>query len=192
MSDTRMGFTALQRVLHWLMAAAILSMLFIGVGMEATIEPRRLTLVAIHEPLGITILVLAAIRLIVRLLRGTPPLPADLPGPMKLAAVASHYVLYGLMFAMPLIGWGMLSAAGYPILLFGSVRLSPILPQSASAHAVLWSAHAFLAFVFFAVVLGHIAAALFHALVRRDGVFDAMTSGRSNDVVLSSRLGRPQ
>jgi cytochrome b561 len=192
MSDTQMGFTLLQRVLHWLMAAAILTMLFIGVGMESTVKPLHLTLVEIHEPLGITILVLAAIRLIVRLLSGTPPLPADMPGLMKLAAVLSHYVLYLLMFAMPLIGWGMLSAAGYPILLFGSVRLPPILPQSAGAHAVLWSAHACLAFVFFAVVLGHVSAALFHAFIRRDGVFDAMTSGRSTHVTLSSRLGRPQ
>ena len=59
-------------------------------------------------------------------------LPPDLPAPMKLAAHLSHYALYAAMIAMPLLGWGMLSAAPYPVVLFGSVHLPPILPQSES------------------------------------------------------------
>jgi len=78
------------------------------------------------------------------------------------------------MIAMPLIGWGMLSAAAYPVVLYGGVHLPPILPQSDGLHTLLWDAHFYLAFAFFALILMHIAAALFHALVRRDGVFDAM------------------
>ena len=93
---------------------------------------------------------------------------------MKLAAQLSHYALYVLMITMPLIGWGMLSAAAYPVVLFGGVHLLAILPQSDGLHTLLWNAHFYLALVFFALVLLHIAAALFHALVRRDGVFDAM------------------
>jgi cytochrome b561 len=81
------------------------------------------------------------------------------------------------MIGMPLIGWGMLSAAGYPIVLFGSWHLPAILPHSDSLHALLWDAHFYLAFSFFALILLHVAAALFHALVRRDGVFDTMTTG---------------
>ena len=176
MSAVRTRFTPLQRLLHWLMALCILAMLFIGVGMVSTVTPKYLTLVAIHRPLGVTILVLALIRLAVRLRDGAPPLPADLPPMMKLGAVLSHWALYALMIAMPLIGWGMLSAAGYPIVLFGGLRLPPILPQSASLHALLWGAHFCLAFAFFAVILLHLAAALYHALVRRDGVFQAMAS----------------
>jgi cytochrome b561 len=80
------------------------------------------------------------------------------------------------MIAMPLIGWGMLSAAGYPVVLFGGLRLPPILPRNASLHALLWAAHFCLAFAFFAVILLHLAAALYHALVRRDGVFQTMAS----------------
>ena len=117
---------------------------------------------------------LALVRLAVRLRYGAPSLPADLPEPMKLAAQLSHYALYALMIGMPLLGWGMLSAAAYPVVLFGGVRLPAILPQSDSLHALLWDAHFYLAFVFFAVILLHVAAALFHALIRRDGVFDAM------------------
>ncbi len=167
-------FTPLQRLLHWVMAICILAMLFIGVGMVSTVEPKYLTLVSIHKPLGIAILVLALIRLVVRLVYGAPPLPADLPEPMKLAAHLSHYVLYALMIAMPLIGWGMLSAADYPVKIWGGFNLPQILPQSDSLHTALWNAHFYLAFLFYAVVLMHIAAAFFHALVRRDGVFEAM------------------
>ena len=174
MSGQRQRFTPLQRLLHWLMAACILAQLFIGVGMEATILPKYLTLVAIHKSLGFVVLVLALIRLAVRLRYGVPPLPADLPAPMKLAAHLSHYALYALMIGMPLIGWAMLSTADYPVLLLGGVRLPPILPQSDSLHTLLWSAHFCLAFLFFALILMHVAAALFHGLVRRDGVFESM------------------
>ena len=174
MIGSRQRFTPLQRLLHWLMAVCILAMLFIGVGMVSTIMPKYLTLVSIHKPLGIAILVLALIRLVVRLLSGAPPLPADLPEPMKLAAHLSHYALYALMIVMPLIGWAMLSAAAYPVVLFRGLHLPAILPQSDSLHTLLWDAHYYLAFAFYALVLLHVAAALFHALVRRDGVFEAM------------------
>jgi cytochrome b561 len=171
-------FTPLQRLLHWLMALCILAMLFIGVGMVSTAMPKYLTLVSIHKPLGIAILVLVLIRLAVRLRSGAPPLPADLPPPMKYAAELSHYALYALMIAMPLIGWAMLSAAAYPVVLFPGVLLPAILPQSDRLHALLLGAHVYLAFAFFALILLHAAAALFHALVRRDGVFETMAPTR--------------
>jgi cytochrome b561 len=161
-------------------------MLFIGVGMVSTIAPKYLTLVSIHKPLGIAILVLALVRLAVRLRSGAPALPASLPEPLKLAARASHYALYTLMIGMPLIGWAMLSAAAYPIVLVPGMYLPPILPQSDRLHALLWDAHFTLAFAFFALILLHLAAALFHALVRRDGVFETMAPGpaRVHDTVV--------
>jgi len=126
----------------------------------------------------------------VRLRYGAPPLPADLPEPMKLAAVGSHYALYALMIAMPLLGWGMLSAAAYPVVLFGGWHLPAILPQSDSLHTLLWDAHFYLAFAFFALILLHVAAALFHALVRRDGVFETMASAAIYDEVAPAEQGR--
>ena len=173
MTATR-RFTPAQRALHWLMAVCILAMLFIGVGMVSTVRPDYLTLVSIHKPLGIAILVLAVLRIGLRLRAGTPGLPPDLPAPMKFAAAVSHYALYLLMIAMPLLGWGMLSAAAYPVKLFG-VTLPAILPQNDGLHTVLWNAHRALAFVFFAVIVAHVAAALFHALIRRDGVYESMS-----------------
>jgi cytochrome b561 len=78
------------------------------------------------------------------------------------------------MFAMPLIGWSMLSAGGYPIVLFGGMHLPAIAPHSPGLYALLRPAHTVLAYVLFATVLGHLGAALFHAWVRRDGVFASM------------------
>jgi cytochrome b561 len=175
-------FTPVQRMLHWVMAVCVLAMLFIGIGMVSTVRPVYLTLVSIHKPLGIAILALAVLRLIVRWRVGTPPLPSDLPGPMKLAAKLSHVLLYLLMIAMPLIGWGMLSAADYPVVVAG-LHLPAIVPPDAAVHTMLWNAHMFLALCFFGLILLHLAAALFHAWVRRDGVFEAMSPGstRSHD-----------
>jgi cytochrome b561 len=183
----RQRFNPLQRLLHWLMAVCILTMLFIGVGMVSTIKPKYLTLVSIHKPLGIAILVLALIRLAVRLRYGAPSLPADLPGPMRLAAHLSHYAFYVLMIGMPLLGWGMLSAAAYPVVLFSGVHLPAILRQSDRLHTLLWDAHFYFAFAFFALILLHVAAALFHALVRRDAVFGAMAPVSIHDEVASAQ-----
>ena len=183
MTSRHERFTGWQRLLHWLMAICVLAMLFIGVGMVSTIKPIYLTLVSIHKPLGIAILVLALVRLALRLRYGAPSLPADLPEPMKLAAVGSHYALHALMIGMPLIGWGMLSAAAYPVVLFDGWHLPAILPQSDSLLTLQWDAHFYLAFTFFALILLHVAAALFHALVRRDGVFEAMASVLASDEV---------
>ncbi len=174
MTTSRKRFTAPQRLLHWLMAICILTMLFIGVGMVSTIRPKYLTLVQIHKPLGIAILVLALIRLSLRFVYRAPALPADLPEPLRLAAEGSQYIFYALMIAMPLIGWAMLSAAEYPVVLFGSVHLPSILPVNPTLHTWLWRAHHFLAFVFFAFILMHIAGILFHKLVRNDGIFEMM------------------
>jgi cytochrome b561 len=176
-------FTPLQRTLHWLMAICILAMLFIGVGMGSTVASEYLTLVNIHKPLGILILILALVRLVVRLRYGAPPLPLDLPEPMKLAAYLSHYALYALMIAMPLSGWAMISAAEYPVVIWPGVWLPQILPLDPSLHTLLWNAHFYLAFLFFALILMHLAAGLFHALIRRDGVFDAMGPRLTRDEI---------
>lgn len=168
------GFPLLSRILHWLMAPLILAMLFIGIAMVASLADYH-RLVAIHKPLGIMILLLAAARLLNRLFNPPPPLPSGMPWLLRFAAHASHYLLYGLMIALPLVGWGMLSAAGYPIALIGAWHLPPILPHSDGLYALLRPLHTVLAFLLFATVLAHIGAALMHALIFRDGVFRSMT-----------------
>ena len=101
-----------------------------------------------------------------------------MPGPLRFAAHASHWLLYALMFALPLVGLGMLSAAAYPIVLAGSLHLPPILPHSDALYALLRPLHTALAFLLFATFLVHLSAALMHALIFRDGVFQSMASWR--------------
>jgi cytochrome b561 len=86
-------------------------------------------------------------------------------------------MLYGLMFALPLVGWGMLSAGGYPIVVFGGVQLPPFLPHDVHVFAGLRKAHTVLALCLFAVFLVHLGAGLFHGLIRRDKVLPSMTTG---------------
>lgn len=173
------SFTLAARVLHWLMAVMIVAMLFIGVGMVASVSERHEWLLRIHKPLGIAILILAVVRLAVRLRHPPPALPADLPALQKLAAHASHWLLYILMLAMPLIGWAMLSAGGYPVMLSDSLRLPPIFPTSPVAFAVLRHMHSWFAMLLFLTFLAHMAAALYHGLIRRDGVLSSMLRGEN-------------
>jgi cytochrome b561 len=172
MSQDRFALPA--RLLHWLMAVLILAMLLIGAGMVSTTTARYPALLAWHRPLGLAILVLALVRLAVRLTHRPPPLPADLPAIQVAAAKGSHILLYALMIAMPLIGWAMQSAGGYPIVLWKGVALFPILPHAVQLYGWLRLLHGLLAYAFFLLILGHLGAALFHALIRRDGVFRSM------------------
>lgn len=169
-------FNILARFLHWLMAAAILAMLLIGVMMVTSLQYHTV-LLNWHRPLGIVILALVLIRLVNRLRNPPPPLPADLPKWQVLAAHASHWLLYALMLALPLIGWAMLSAGGYPIKMTDELYLPAILPQSAVLYGFLRPLHGLLAYLFFFTIMGHLAAALYHAWVRQDGVFSKMARG---------------
>ena len=179
MTPSTTRFPLALRLLHWLMAVCILTMLFIGVGMVSTVSENRTWLIDLHKPLGIVILCLAAVRLCIRLMYPAPALPTDLPILQRMAARLSHLLLYVLMFALPFVGWAMLSAGGYPVQLFGSLVLPPVTPIDGRLFAFLRQAHTVLAITLFATILAHLAAALFHAWVRRDGVWQAMTLGRS-------------
>lgn len=165
------------RLLHWTMAALILAMMFIGVGMLSTAGPAYVALLSLHRPVGAALLLLAVIRLSIRLRTQAPPLPDDLPRLQKAIAAGSHWLLYAAMIAMPVIGWGMLSAGGYPVTLAPGFDLPPLLPRDLRAYGLLRMAHTLVAFAFFALILGHLTAALAHALIRRDGVFAAMGFG---------------
>src|SRR5437879_1317478 len=167
--STRRQFTAFSRLLHWTMAAMVLTMLCIGVGMVASLANYHV-LVSIHRPLGIAILLLVVVRFVNRQVSPLPPFPATMSRAERLAATASELTMYGLMFVLPLVGWGMLSAARYPVVLYGSVHLPFILPHDAMLYAVLRKAHAILAYLFFLTFLAHCGAILCHTLCWRCGL----------------------
>ena len=172
-TNTPKQFAVLSRILHWLMAAMLLAMLFIGASMVASLGNYH-TLVAIHRPLGIMILILAAIRLANRMSTTLPPFPPTMSLRERFVASASERLLYTLMFALPLVGWGMLSAGHYPIVMFGPLHLPPILPANPALYAVLRKAHTILAYLLFLTFLAHLSAVLFHTLILRDGLLDRM------------------
>src|SRR5262249_30808567 len=160
-------------LLHWMMAAMVLTMLGIGVAMVASLADYH-TLVSIHRPLGIAILILVVVRFVNRLASRVPPFPDTMSRAERLAATASEYTLYGLMFVLPLVGWGMLSAARYPIVLYGPLHLPPILPHNIVLYSVLRKAHTILAYLFILTFLAHFGAILFHTLIVRDGILRRM------------------
>ena len=162
------------RLMHWSMAVLILGMLFIGIGMVSTVTAAHRWLLRIHEPLGLLILTLALLRLAIRIRNPAPPLPADLPGWQPIAAYVSHWLLYALMLAMPLIGWAMLSAEGFPTAIAHSLYLPAVIRPNPVVYAVLRTAHTYLGLLFFLTVIVHVGAALHHRLVRRDGVLSSM------------------
>jgi len=166
-------FALPSRILHWLMAACLLAMLFIGVAMVASLGDYH-TLLTIHRPLGILILLLAVLRLATRLLTRAPEFPPAMPQQERLVAKASERLLYTLFFALPLVGWAMLSAGHYPIVMFGAVHLPPILPARPELYATLRETHTLLAYLLFLAFLAHMGAILFHTLILRDGLLERM------------------
>jgi cytochrome b561 len=165
--------------LHWLLALMILGALGVGLYMVSLpFSPTRLKLINWHKWLGMTILVLSAARLLWRL---THRPPADLPMTawQRAAAHGAHAALYGLFFAVPLVGWAYSSAAGFPVVWFGVLPLPNwVQPNRELAEAIKpW--HGWLAYTLAAVVAVHVAAALKHHFIDRDGLLDRMRPGRA-------------
>jgi cytochrome b561 len=148
-------------------------MLFIGVSMVANLGDYH-WLLSLHRPLGILILILAAIRLLTRLFTKAPALPANISQPERVVIKMSEIVLYTLFIALPLVGWAMLSAGHFPIVMFGSVHLPPILPAKPELYATLRKTHTILAYLLFLTFLAHAGAVLFHTLILRDGILSRM------------------
>jgi cytochrome b561 len=173
-----MRFTVVARVLHWTMAVMVIATLFIGVFMVTSIADFH-ALVAIHEPLGIAILVFVLVRIGWRLTHVLPPFPPGM-GPLeRRAAKYSERLLYALLICQPLIGWAMVSASGQPIVLFGSLHLPAIAPQNITLFAILLRAHIVAAYLLYLTFAAHLAGVLLHTIVMRDRVLDRMAFWRA-------------
>ena len=126
-------------------------------------------------------------------LRPTPRPTPDGCATCDRVASASELLLYTLLFVQPLVGWGMLSAARYPIVLFGSVHLPPILPHSVMLYAALRRTHTVFAYLLFLTFIAHFGAVLFHTLIVRDGIvqpYGAVESPR--EVGISGKHSTPR
>ncbi len=116
-------FSLSMRLFHWAMAALVISMLAAGLLMVRSLEPWQLSLLTVHKAFGVVAAVLVIARLVNRLFHQIPPLPGDLSSLQTFVAKASHWLLYLLLFAIPLSGYLMQYFAGWPIDVFGWFRL---------------------------------------------------------------------
>jgi cytochrome b561 len=174
-------FTLPSRLLHWAMAPMVIAQLLIGVTMVAALSYYPL-LLAIHRPLGVAILAFAVVRLANRLTHRPPPFLATMSRTQRRIATWSEYLLYALLLVQPLTGWAMLSAARFPITLWGPVRLPGIAPHEIDIYGVLRQCHSVFAFLLFATFTAHVCAVLFHTLVLRDRLIDRMAVWPSKPV----------
>lgn len=163
------------QALHWLIVLLILGQGAAGLVMvEMAVSPDKIRLYALHKSVGLTVLALAAIRLLWRLHAGAPaPVPGT-PAWQRRAAAASHWLLYGLLFAIPLSGWLYNSAAGFPLQWFGLFNLPSIAPADPSLRRAAYAAHEWLFWLLVALALVHAAAALYHHAVLRDATLARM------------------
>ena len=175
---TSTRYTATAVALHWLLALLIAGAFGVGLYMhDLPFSPLRLKLFNWHKWAGVTILALSALRLLWRLTHRPPP---DLPAPpwQRAAGHAAHWALYALFFAVPLMGWAYSSAAGFPVVWFGVLPLPDFVAPDRALADILKARHGQLAWALAVVVALHVAAALKHHFIDRDGLLQRMRPGR--------------
>ena len=164
---------------HWLLALMIVGSFSVGLYMsDLPFSIQRVKLFNWHKWAGMTILALTALRLLWRLGHAPPP---EAPGPhwQQLAAKATHWAMYLLCFAIPLVGWAYSSAAGFQIVVFGVLPMPNLLQVDKELAESIKPWHAWLAYALGALVVMHVAASLKHHFVDHDGLLHRMRPGRA-------------
>jgi cytochrome b561 len=174
-SDERPRYTAVAISLHWLLAVLLLGMVALGFYMhDLRLSPLKLRLVNWHKWTGVSVFLLAWLRLAWRAGHTPPPLPAATLPLLRLAANGLHLALYALMFLIPLSGWVMSSAKGFQTVWFGVLPLPNLVDKDPALGERLLQLHATLNLLLLLLVAGHLGAALKHHLIDRDDVLVRM------------------
>ncbi len=164
---------------HWLLALAIVGSFSVGAYMvDLPFSLTRPKLYNWHKWAGVVILTLSALRLLWRLTHRPPP-DIAMPAWQRRAAHAAHWAMYVLFFAVPLSGWAYSSAAGFPVVLFGVLPLPDFVSANRELSEAIKPLHGNLAWLLAGVVVLHVAAALKHHFIDRDGLLQRMLPGRS-------------
>ncbi|HEY8051559.1 MAG: cytochrome b [Steroidobacterales bacterium] len=173
--NTTRRWGSLSQLLHWTIVALLIVQVTLAfMADDLPIGMRKLTLLARHKSFGITILGLVILRLVWRRLNDTPILPDTLKAYERFLARFVHGALYVLLFAMPLSGWMMSSARGFPVSWFGFIQLPDLVPKSKPLYEVLVTTHETLAWTLGVVVILHVAAALKHHFILKDDTLRRM------------------
>ena len=176
-------YTLTAMVLHWVLAVAILTAFFVGLTVDdMPLSPAKLKLINWHKWAGISILLLSVLRLLWRLAHRPPALPGSIqqtmPGWQTKAYHATHHLMYLLFFAVPLLGWAYSSAKGYPIVWFGVLPLPDLMPVNKEIAESIKELHGLAAWGLIGLVALHVAAALKHQFIDKDGLISRMLPGR--------------
>lgn len=171
-----MGYGTVARCLHWLMAIMVFIMIPVGTIMiqEGLARPTQDALFILHKGLGASLLVLIVLRFAWRLTHRPPPLPASVPRAQALAARAVHWGLYFFVFVMAASGFARVRLGGFPIELLDALGVPPMLPENEPLAEIAKGIHATARFGLIALIALHVAAALYHRFVLRDGVVSRM------------------
>ncbi len=169
-------------VLHWLVALLIFVTFPLGVYMhELPLSPDKLRLYSYHKWIGITILMLASLRVMWRVTHTSPPLPDDMARWQRLASQAVHGLLYVLILAIPLSGWLMSSAKGFQTVWFGVLPLPDLIGKDKALGDLLAEVHETLNFTLLALVILHVGAALKHHFLESQPFLQRMGWGKKED-----------
>jgi cytochrome b561 len=168
-------YSAVAKTFHWIIAALVITQ-FVLFHLEDDLPkgPRKLHLLDWHKSVGMTILMLAILRLLWRLNHKPPALPAGMPPLQQRLAHVTHVAFYVLLFAMPLTGWMMSSAKNYSVSWFWLFTWPNLIGQSEAAFNFLHATHEVLSDVLFAIAVLHILAALKHHFWNKDNVLVRM------------------
>lgn len=168
-------YTAPAIALHWLVALGMLGAFMVGVYMhDLPLSPWKLKIYSYHKWVGVTVFLLALIRILWRLGHRPPALPLAMPPWQRVAAEGMHHLLYLLMFAIPLTGWLMSSAKGFQTVYLGLLPLPDLLAKNPTLGDQLKEVHEALNFLMIALVAGHAGAAIKHHLMDKDDVLTRM------------------
>ena len=169
-------YAAPARMLHWIMAVLVLLTIPAGVVMVQPDLDRGLqdALFVFHKNVGVLLLLLLLLRLAWRWWRPPPPEPDSLPAWQARIARTTHGALYLLLFLLPVAGYVRVRAGGFPVESLDALGVPSLVPRSEALSEVAKAIHYGAGLVLAAVVAMHVGAALFHGIVKRDGVFSRM------------------
>lgn len=168
-------YTGVAIALHWLVALLILGSFVVGTYMvELDLSPWKLKVYSWHKWIGVTIFLLVALRLAWRITHAPPALPVAMAAWQRHAAALSHALLYLLLVAVPISGWVMSSAGGFPVVYFGVLQLPDLVAKDKAFFELMKTVHFALNKALLALVVLHVAAAVKHHYVDRDDVLARM------------------
>lgn len=174
--QTRYGGVA--QILHWLIAALIALMYGLGWYMKGLpLGQHKYDVYVLHKSLGLTIFALVVVRLAWRLISPPPPLPPTMPAWERLAARLSHGALYALLLIQPMIGFVHSNATNFPVVVWGTLPLPPLIGPEQGLGEPLAGAHEIVARIILVIVGLHVAAALRHHVVLKDDILRRMLPG---------------